>query len=156
MISALAASAWACGGSSDDGGNDGPSSATTVGRLSLRAPDDVAAAPSDAEVTSSGLASRLIEEGTGERPPFPSDTVRVNYAGWLPDGMLFDASEDGPVAFEVDGVIKGWTEGLQLMVEGEVRRLWIPSDLAYGDDPGEGYPAGDLTFDVELLDIVTP
>ena len=157
MIFSLVASAGACGGTSDDEpGGDGPSRAMTVGRLSLEPPDDVAAPPSDAEVTSSGLASRVIEAGSGERAPFPTDTVRVYYAGWFPDGELFDYSRRGPSTFTVGGVIEGWTEGLQLMLVGEVRRFWIPSELAYGDNPREGFPAGPLVFDVELLDIVAP
>jgi FKBP-type peptidyl-prolyl cis-trans isomerase len=157
MILSLAAPVWACGSSADDGDGGDTPSAMTVGRLSLSAPDDVAAAPSDAEVSASGLASKRIEVGTGERHPFPSDTVRVNYAGWLPDGMLFDYSRRGPSQFSLGNVIDGWTEGLQLMVVGEVRRFWIPSELAYGDNPTrEGAPAGDLVFDVELLDIVAP
>lgn len=127
-----------------------------MGRLSLSPPDDVAAPPSDAEVTSSGLASKVIEQGTGDRTPFPSDTVRVHYVGWYPDGMRFDSSRSGPREFAVGGVIDGWTEGLQLMVEGEVRRFWIPSELAYGDNPTPPRPAGDLVFDVELLAILAP
>lgn len=127
-----------------------------VGRLSLEAPEDVEAAPSDAEVTSSGLASKLIEAGTGTEHPGPTDTVRVHYAGWRPDGALFDASDNGPAEFPLNRVIDGWTEGVQLMVEGEVRRFWIPSELAYGDNPTPPRPAGELVFDVELLEIVAP
>lgn len=153
MLLSLAALLGACGASTDDP-EEGGSSAGRVGRLSLAAPDDVAAAPSDAEVSASGLASRRLEAGSGDQQPFPSDTVRVHYAGWRTDGMLFDASRRGPVAFGLNEVIRGWTEGLQLMVEGEVRRFWIPSELAYGDNPGGGRPAGDLVFDVELLEIV--
>jgi FKBP-type peptidyl-prolyl cis-trans isomerase len=58
-----------------------------------------------------------------------------------------------PASFPLDGVIKGWTEGLQLMVVGEKRRFWIPADLAYGENPGGGRPGGMLVFDVELLEI---
>jgi len=155
MLLWLAAPIGACGGSSEDE-SDGASDEVTVGRLSLSPPDDVAAAPSDAEVSSSGLASKVIEAGTGERSPFPSDTVRVHYVGWQPDGMRFDSSRRGPREFAVDGVIDGWTEGLQLMVEGEVRRFWIPSELAYGDNPTPPRPGGDLVFDVELLAILAP
>ncbi|HTV24656.1 MAG TPA: FKBP-type peptidyl-prolyl cis-trans isomerase [Polyangiaceae bacterium] len=162
FLLALAVPLSACGSSDDEpDGDDAADSAMSVGRLSLDAPEDVAAAPSDAEVTSSGLASKVIEAGTGTRHPFPSDTVRVNYAGWQTDGMLFDASRRGPAEFPLGGVIRGWTEGLQLMVEGEVRRFWIPSELAYGDNPmGRNGrpppPAGELVFDVELLAIVAP
>jgi peptidylprolyl isomerase len=154
MLLWLAAPVGACGSSEDE--SDDTSSEGTVGRLSLSAPDDVAAAPSDAEVTSTGLASKVIEAGTGERSPFPSDTVRVHYVGWQPDGMRFDSSRSGPREFAVGGVIDGWTEGLQLMVEGEVRRFWIPSELAYGDNPDPPRPGGDLVFDVDLLAILPP
>lgn len=159
LLLALAAPVWACGSSDDEpDGEDAADSEATVGRLSLEAPDDVAAAPADADVTSSGLASKVIESGTGTRHPSVTDTVRVHYAGWRTDGMLFDASDDGPVEFPLNGVIDGWTEGVQLMVEGEVRRFWIPSELAYGDNPmGRNGrpppPGGDLVFDVELLQI---
>jgi peptidylprolyl isomerase len=151
ILLSLAAPLWACGSSDDE------SEGATAGRLSLEAPPDVAAAPADAEVTSSGLASKPIVAGTGSSHPFPTSQVRVNYVGWTPDGMMFDASDDGPAEFALDGVIDGWTEGVQLMVEGEVRRFWIPSELAYGDNPTSALvPAGDLVFDVELLEILAP
>jgi peptidylprolyl isomerase len=153
ILLSLAAPLWACGSSDDEA--EGPGA--TAGRLSLEAPPDVAAAPADAEVTSSGLASKEIVAGTGSSHPFPTSRVRVNYVGWTPDGMMFDASDDGAIVFSLDGVIDGWTEGVQLMVEGEVRRFWIPSELAYGDNPTRASaPAGDLVFDVELLDILPP
>jgi FKBP-type peptidyl-prolyl cis-trans isomerase len=59
-----------------------------------------------------------------------------------------------PATFQLNGVIKGWTEGVQLMVEGEKRRFWIPGNLAYGDNPAGGRPGGTLVFDVELLQII--
>ncbi len=58
-----------------------------------------------------------------------------------------------PAEFKLDQMIKGWSEGVQLMVQGEKRRFWIPGDLAYGDHPKRGQPAGMLVFDVELLKI---
>ena len=121
-------------------------------------PDDVAAAPSDAEVTSSGLASKVLQSGDGTEKPGPRDTVEVHYSGWTTDGKLFDSSvERGEtISFPLDGVIAGWTEGLQLMVVGEKRRFWIPAGLAYGETPARpGAPAGNLTFDVELF-AITP
>lgn len=152
MLLSLAVPLGACG-SGDDDDDDVVSSQS---RLSLTAPDDVQAPPADAMVTSSGLASKLLEPGTGMRRPSPSDRVRVNYSGWTTDGVLFDSSlrRNRPSEFALDNVIDGWTEGLQLMVEGELRRFWIPRDLAYGDNPSEGRPRGDLTFDVELLAIL--
>lgn len=118
-------------------------------------PSDVKAAPADAEKTASGLASKVLKAGTGTKKPGPRDNVTVHYSGWTTDGKMFDSSvERGePSSFPLNGVIKGWTEGLQLMVEGEKRRFWIPADLAYGENPGGGRPGGLLVFDVELLGI---
>ena len=121
----------------------------------LETPKDVNSVPSDAEVTASGLASRVLTAGTGTESPVAADTVTVHYSGWTTDGNLFDSSvERGePASFPLNRVIKGWTEGLQLMVVGEKRRFWIPADLAYGENPGGGRPGGLLVFDVELLGI---
>lgn len=118
-------------------------------------PADVAAAPADAEKTSSGLASKVLQAGKGDKKPAAADTVTVHYSGWTTDGKLFDSSvqRGRPASFPLNGVIKGWTEGLQLMVEGEKRRFWIPANLAYGENPGGGRPGGTLVFDVELLGI---
>jgi peptidylprolyl isomerase len=121
----------------------------------LTAPADVAAPPAEAKTTSSGLAYRSLEKGTGTRHPGPTSVVQVHYTGWTTDGKIFDSSvaRGQPATFPLDGVIAGWTEGLQLMVEGEKARFWIPARLAYGDDPGNGAPAGTLVFDVQLLTI---
>ncbi len=75
-------------------------------------------------------------------------------AGWTTDGAMFDSSvaRGEPAVFPLNAVIAGWTEGVQLMVVGETRRLWIPEDLAYGG--AAGAPAGMLVFDVQLLQIV--
>jgi peptidylprolyl isomerase len=116
------------------------------------APADVAAPPADAVKTSSGLASRVLTPGTGKEHPSPEDTVKVNYTGWTKDGTMFDTSPE-PVKFKLNQVIKGWTEGVALMTVGEKRRLWIPANLAYGERPRMGAPSGDLTFDVELVEI---
>jgi FKBP-type peptidyl-prolyl cis-trans isomerase len=114
-------------------------------------PDDVAAAPSDAEKTASGLASKVLVQGKGTTHPGKTDLVTVHYTGWTTDGKNFDSSLAGgkPVTFPLDKVIAGWTEGVQLMVAGEKRRLWIPEELAYKGK--EGRPAGMLVFDVELI-----
>jgi len=118
-------------------------------------PKDVAAAPADAGTTASGLASRTIEKGTGDKKPKATDTVTVHYSGWTTDGKLFDSSvkRGQPTSFPLNGVIAGWTEGVQLMVEGETRRFWIPAKMAYGENPPAGYPAGTLVFDVQLIKI---
>lgn len=122
----------------------------------LQAPDDVAAPPADADVTASGLASRVLQAGTGDRNPTATETVKVHYTGWTTDGKMFDSSvaRGAPASFPLNRVIRGWTEGLQLMVVGEKRRFWIPAELAYGETPSRpGAPAGMLVFDVELLEI---
>ncbi len=118
----------------------------------IPAPSDVAAPPADAEKTASGLASKVLQAGTAADHPGARDTVRVHYTGWTTDGKMFDSSvaRGEPISFPLDRVIAGWTEGLQLMVKGEKRRLWIPENLAYQGRPGA--PAGMLVFDVELLD----
>ncbi|MBV9950236.1 MAG: FKBP-type peptidyl-prolyl cis-trans isomerase [Myxococcales bacterium] len=122
---------------------------------SIPAPPDVAAPPPDAVKTASGLASKVLTPGTGKEHPGPADKVKVHYTGWTKSGQMFDSSvtRGEPITFPLNGVIPGWTEGLQLMVAGEKRRLWIPAALAYGDRPRAGAPAGDLVFDVELLDV---
>ena len=118
-------------------------------------PADVKAAPADAEKTASGLASKVLTKGSGSQHPSAADTVTVHYSGWTTDGNLFDSSvkRGEPASFPLNGVIKGWTEGVQLMVEGEKRRFWIPANLAYGENPGGGRPGGLLVFDVELIAI---
>jgi FKBP-type peptidyl-prolyl cis-trans isomerase len=119
----------------------------------IPAPPDVAAPPPGSLKTTSGLSTRVLQQGTGTRHPRPTDTVRVNYTGWTTDGKMFDSSvvSGQPAEFALNEVIDGWTEGLQLMVEGERRRLWVPEALAYKGAPGS--PAGMLVFDVELIRI---
>jgi len=120
------------------------------------APSDVKAAPKDAKKTASGLAYKVLQKGTGTVHPKETDKVSVHYTGWTTDGKMFDSSvERGqPASFGLNRVIKGWTEGVQLMVEGEKARFWIPADLAYGETPARpGAPAGMLVFDIELLSI---
>jgi peptidylprolyl isomerase len=118
------------------------------------APPDVQAPPADAQKTPSGLASKVITPGTGKAHPSPADYVTVHYTGWKPDGAMFDSSvlAGKPRTFQLNRVIAGWTEGVQLMVEGEKRRLWIPESLAY---KGQREPKGNLVFDVELLSFVS-
>ena len=124
--------------------------------VTVTVPDDVEAAPKDAHRTVSGLAYRILRHGKGKEHPRAESTVQVHYSGWTPDGKLFDSSvqRGQPTTFSLDGVIKGWAEGLQLMVIGDKARFWIPAHLAYGDKPARpGAPAGALVFDVELLTI---
>ncbi len=118
-----------------------------------KAPPDVAKAPADGEKTRSGLVSKVLSAGTGTDHPKKNSTVTVHYTGWTTDGKMFDSSVTGgtPASFPLDQVISGWTEGVQLMVVGEKRRLWIPERLAY--DGAEGKPRGMLVFDIELISI---
>jgi FKBP-type peptidyl-prolyl cis-trans isomerase len=119
-------------------------------------PADVAAPPADAIKTPSGLAYKVLAPGTGTHKPKDTDVVEVHYSGWTTDGNMFDSSvtRGKPTSFPLNRVIKGWTEGLQLMVVGEKTRFWIPVELAYENKPGK--PAGMLVFDVELLSIKEP
>jgi FKBP-type peptidyl-prolyl cis-trans isomerase len=117
------------------------------------APPDVAAPPADAIKSPTGLASKVVTPGTGKTHPGKTDIVTVHYTGWKTDGSMFDSSvlRGKPSSFPLDRVIAGWTEGVQLMVEGEKRRFWIPEPLAY---KGQREPKGMLVFDVELLSIL--
>lgn len=118
-----------------------------------KAPPDLLSPPADAEKRPSGLTTRVLRPGTGTAKPRSWNRVRVHYTGWTTDGVMFDSSvmRNEPAVFPLDGVIRGWTEGVQLMVAGEKRRFWIPSRLAYGNEPGK--PRGMLVFDIELLGI---
>jgi peptidylprolyl isomerase len=118
----------------------------------IPAPPDVAAPPSDATKTASGLATKVLKPGTGKDHPTKDDLVTVQYTGWKTDGTMFDSSvaRGKPSVFPVGRVIAGFSEGLQLMVPGEKRRLWIPESLAY---KGAREPKGMLVFDVELFDM---
>jgi FKBP-type peptidyl-prolyl cis-trans isomerase len=119
---------------------------------SIPAPPDVAAPPAGSLKTTSGLSTLVLQPGTGKRHPRPTDRVTVHYSGWTTDGKMFDSSVSGePASFALNGVISGWTEGLQMMVEGEKRRFWIPESLAYKGRSGS--PQGMLVFDVELIKI---
>ena len=128
----------------------------------IPAPSDVAAPPADAIKTSSGLASKVLRVGLGEIKPTLKSTVVVHYTGWTTDGQMFDSSvaRGEPITFPMvrsngqPSVIPGWMEALQLMRQGEKRRVWIPGDLAYDKMPDmPGAPKGMLVFEMELLQI---
>lgn len=111
--------------------------------------------------TASGLQYEVLTAGAdaGAAKPAATDTVNVHYHGTLIDGTVFDSSVDRgePITFPLDGVIPGWTEGLQLMKVGDKFRFFIPSELGYGANPVGPIPANSvLVFDVELLGIETP
>lgn len=107
--------------------------------------------------TASGLQYEVLTEGTGRKPK-ATDTVKVHYEGFLTDGTVFDSSiqRGEPISFPLNGVIAGWTEGLQLMAEGAKYRLFIPYNLGYGEH-GAGAsipPYSTLIFDVELIEVI--
>jgi len=111
------------------------------------------------KTTASGLQYKVLKQGTGPKPK-PTDTVKAAYKGSLIDGSVFDSSDQhgGSATFPVSGVIKGWTEALQLMEVGSKYQLFIPSELAYGER-GAGDvigPNATLIFEVELLSIEPP
>jgi FKBP-type peptidyl-prolyl cis-trans isomerase len=109
------------------------------------------------EVTPSGLQYELLSEGTGEKPG-PGDSVLVHYEGYLIDGTVFDSSYTygEPMTIPLDAVIAGWSEGLRMTREGGMVRLYIPPDLAYGENGAGGIigPSEVIIFEVELLAIV--
>jgi len=111
----------------------------------------------DVTTTASGLQYQVLKEGTGKQPKAPAQ-VRCHYEGTLIDGTVFDSSyrRGEPAVFPLNGVIKGWTEGVQLMKEGAKFRFFIPYQLAYGTQ-GAGNsipPYAALIFDVELLEVL--
>jgi peptidylprolyl isomerase len=132
--------------------SDKPPSTQSSSTPSIPAPPDVAAPPADAVRSPTGLISKVLAPGTGTRHPRPNSQVVVHYTGWTTDGKMFDSSvaQGQPASFSLDGVIAGWTEGVQMMVVGEKRRFWIPAKLAY---EGKDGPQGMLVFDIELIRI---
>ena len=111
----------------------------------------------DVMVTESGLQYRIVEEGSGVSPT-AEDEVEVHYRGTLISGEEFDSSysRDETASFPLNQVISGWTEGLQLMSEGATYEFFIPSELAYGNNPPPGSiiePGSVLIFEVELIDV---
>ena len=110
----------------------------------------------DIQVTASGLQYKVLREGSGEKPS-SSSKVKVHYLGTTPKGDKFDSSYDRgePIEFGLNQVIRGWTEGLQLMSKGAKFQFFIPQELAYGANPQPGSiikPYMPLVFEVELID----
>lgn len=122
---------------------------------SIPPPPNVEAPPAEAQRSRSGLAWIVLTPGKGTRYPRPNSQVTVHYTGWTTDGESFDSSvsRGEPASFGLNEVIAGWTEGVQMMVEGEKRRFWIPAELAYGNSTRPGAPQGLLVFDIELIRI---
>ncbi|ALR31594.1 hypothetical protein ATE47_14240 [Chryseobacterium sp. IHB B 17019] len=109
------------------------------------------------KTTPSGLQYEVLKEGDGKAKPTASSTANVTYTGKLMDGTVFDSTDKNggkPIELNLSGVIKGWTEGIQLMSKGAKYRFYIPSELAYGDNGAGGVipPGAALIFDVELVD----
>ncbi len=119
------------------------------------APEDPDAPP-EFTLTDSGLKYRILRRGSGDAPG-PQSFVTVDYAGWLDDGKEFDSSYNRgeSTSFNLDGVVAGWTEGLQLVSEGGMIELEVPPDLGYGTMgmPGTIPPNATLHFKVELHDV---
>lgn len=106
--------------------------------------------------TASGLQYQILNKGEGRIHPTASSTVKVHYHGTLLDGTVFDSSvqRNEPISFPLNRVIAGWTEGVQLMVEGDKFKFFIPSNLAYGNSAaGKIKPGSLLIFEVELLEV---
>ncbi len=142
-------------------GQTGKAAGTVVFDVDLRdtrpsptvPPPNVTAPADTATRTASGLAYQVLRPGTGVRNPSAFGRVSVHYTGWTTDGQMFDSSitRGVPTTLALDQVIAGWTEGMQLMVEGERTRFWIPEALAYKGESGS--PKGMLVFDVDLVRI---
>jgi len=120
------------------------------------APLDVKEPPADAHRTANGIAYKSLRPAPAgsTKKPTQFSKVTVHYSGWTTDGKLFDSSvaRGMPATFELSGgVIRGWTEGVPLITEGERMRLWIPEDLAYKGEAGS--PRGMLVFDIELIKV---
>ncbi|KQS93700.1 FKBP-type peptidyl-prolyl cis-trans isomerase [Chryseobacterium sp. Leaf394] len=110
------------------------------------------------KTTASGLQYEVVTEGDGKTKPKATDAVEVKYTGKLIDGTVFDSTDKNggaPIELNLGSVIRGWTEGIQLMSKGSKYRFYIPSDLAYGDQGAGGAipPGATIIFDVELVNI---
>jgi FKBP-type peptidyl-prolyl cis-trans isomerase len=120
------------------------------------APPDLSEPPADAVKTVSGLAYRVLEKGTGKQRPKGHDYAHIEFTGWTAEGKVFDSSipERKPRSITVVKAMSGLTEALKGMVEGEKRRLWLPADIAHGEEGTVKKPGGDLVMDVKLIRIV--
>ncbi len=142
------------------GCNKSAPSSSDAGETSSDVPSDIAAPPADATRTPSGLASKVVTAGNGTVHPKLGDRVSFHYTGWTPDGKMFDGDPRGhfrgpPVTVVLsDFLIKGWVEGIQLMVTGETRRFWIPPELAYKDKPDR--PQTMVVYDISLGELKSP
>lgn len=154
-VVAVAVTFAACGGSTAENTPAATPAAAPSRPPGIPPPPDVAAPPANASKTASGISWIVVKPGTGTIHPKETSTVKVHYTGWQTNGEMFDSSvmRGSPAEFPLNGVIAGWTEGLQLMVLGDKFRFWIPGPLGYDLIPDPSKPKGMLVFEIELLDI---
>jgi len=130
----------------------------TVGENRMMAAEFLAENAKKAHIitTESGLQYEVLTQGQGQKNPLATSKVKVHYHGTLADGTVFDSSVErgSPFSFQLNQVIPGWTEGVQLMTEGSKFKFYMRPDLGYGDRPAGKIPPGSLLiFEVELLKI---
>ncbi len=137
-----------------------------IKNLEIKHADDIAAgikflednkSTPGVKVTESGLQYIVLKEGKGAKPAGPTSKVKVHYTGTTPQGEVFDSSKGkDPIQFSLNGVIRGWTEGVQLMKEGAKYKFFIPQELAYGATPRPGIikPFMPLVFEIELVEVL--
>jgi len=115
-------------------------------------PADLGAPPNDAVKSPTGLISHMVRPGGSQEKPIETDVVTVDYTGWRTDGFMFDSSvvRGKPNTFPLNRVMAGWKECVLQMTVGEVRRCWVPQELAYKGQAGR--PTGTVVFDIELID----
>lgn len=118
-----------------------------------KAPADLLVPPDDAVTTNSGIITKVLAKGSGTEKPAADSIVTVHYTGWTADGKAFQstATTGEPATVPLQRVFPGWREGMQMMVVGEERRMWIPQHLAFNGRPNA--PTGTIVFDVELVSI---
>jgi FKBP-type peptidyl-prolyl cis-trans isomerase len=118
-------------------------------------PADLTAPPASAHRSPTGLVSQILTRGTGATHPSPGGHVTLRFSGWKADGTSLGGTEAAgePAQFSMSDVTLGWREALETMVAGDKVRLWVPAKLAYGEKPRRGLPAGDLVYDLELVQI---
>ena len=118
----------------------------------LQPPDNLRLPPANAIRTASGLRYVVLQRGKGGPHPNPSSTIEIDYVGWDFQGHMFDSSlpRGAPSRFPLNGLIKGWQEGVLLMSPGDTFRFWVPGNLAYDSFPGGDSPKGKLVFDITL------
>jgi FKBP-type peptidyl-prolyl cis-trans isomerase len=141
------------GEASSDAASERPCTSWDPAADPTRAPADVAAPPETSRRGADGLRFCILRQGTGRTRPTREQRVLVHYSGWTTDGVMFDSTHarGEPASFAVGEVIRGWTDALTHMTVGQVRRVWVPEELAYRG--AAGMPAGMLVFDIELIAI---